>query len=661
MLQYSTNSMSILTAADTDVHFTVRRARSAYIPSSRFDVDDLDLDEPWAEVYRKAGIDVRALRLENGYNEVDLSMELSGSRLDLCKRPATAGQSPTVQVITPFTRSSDRNRCDGQWQEKTKGQTDEKSEIRSLPTEHGKPSTTIKEGRAESSVVAADDGPSYTSELIQSGTTSTRLGLDEAFFDDISGWGEEADEETVVMTLGGASYQYLKCEGANQAAEPSADVVRKLKKLRIRKRNSQMPARTTKGSERTRKRHTKSRFGGCGEDEDVPGECDETDMAVSEQNMENGSTRTLRSNNQGAEAAQPERAPTDIPVTAASSIPSKHTTRAQSVAIEHVPLNAASPMVPGSVNSSRPTTCKRSPLRHLAALEPTVFPPASKSMAELRRKLLSSARTNNRNIGVPHDTSASGTSASPESAQQPIDKASTTRPTSSIPTVITPASSLGLAIVTGKRYCANTLTPVTASTPTIMSIHDKRPASRRWCSSNSISEPQTLPQQAPTASLPPLMIGPKRPTTASYSCADDAEGSEQPSLLSASTSSIGPPSQIPKWFATKSDEKYYRSATLDKFMAALGTSDNAPLTVQLQHQRQADGPRHSLIRRPARKLSQSGFLAVSFWDGSAADSLDNEQAAFGRSAEPELAALDPERLTNRSFHDHISRTRTCVT
>src|SRR3712207_4631211 len=98
MLVYYNDSMITLELSDTDLRATFRRAQSAFIPGSRCIVDNVD--ELCGDVYRKAGIDLRALRMEHELFQVAPPRELSANPLDWCKSPATAGLPPSAQSVT---------------------------------------------------------------------------------------------------------------------------------------------------------------------------------------------------------------------------------------------------------------------------------------------------------------------------------------------------------------------------------------------------------------------------------------------------------------------------------------------------------------------------------------------------------------------------------
>ncbi|KAJ3005633.1 hypothetical protein HKX48_000570 [Thoreauomyces humboldtii] len=487
-----------------------------------------------------------------------------------------------------------------------------------------------------------EDGPAAVSEVVRARSSSSNpkkpsvpVAMYDPFFDDISGWGEDEPGE---RSASGATYQYLTLDGgdglrdSNQSPGPGPDVVRRLKRLYHRKRTSR-PAKDEGGNGARLSRQQKQsrlRRSGCGEEDD------DGDRS----NLDGDGIRRAQEGQAAEEAEAALHATGSMPgippmQRPASSIPSKARAGARSAALEHVSLNSAAQMVPRVTEKRRPATAKRPvPTKHLTPhgdqSSPGVPPPDN--MAQVRKKLLSSARTNNRNVAVP------------------------TSDTADIPVRSQASGALGSAVITGTKYCSGSF----------LSGTDKKNLSRHWTSSGSISEPLTLPSPQPSitpaasagqqaASTPitessltalPLIkasstLNISVTTTPEQPAADDVkhpQSSQQQSLPQApckcvqagqSTSQLPysllsppPPSDVPKWLAgPRFSRSQHRSATLDRYSATLllapGTNGASVLTGSpnglapcASHDRQLKG----IQRRPVKKLSQNGFQAVGFWD-----------------------------------------------
>ncbi|KAI8915003.1 hypothetical protein DFJ77DRAFT_510992 [Powellomyces hirtus] len=725
-----------------------RRAKSARVvlPDATTNEYEQQLDFIIAGRFNGAGLskglgvsggDLLAVGGEDVAERTD--MGLSGSRYDLCRRPPTAPASARRSSLDgPIPRQSKKEKpptCRVKRDADASPTSDETARSRLMASAAEgdlPPRKFARSGAGAGSSPAAasndqtsrapglsamedEDGPATVSEIVRLKAPPVRplasLAQYDTFFDDISGWGED---DTLSVGHGGAAYQYLSIDGGDidnleTSPSPGPDVVQRLKRLYIRKRphrSAKVEGNKTAALSVEQKKSRLRKCVGYGEDEDegMAGDADETEE-----------TTAASAESQAEKDERGEKKPFLEPLPGSSgngigapkpSIPSKNR-GTQSAALEHVSISSGALMVPRVPEKCRPVTAKQPPYKvpstadHLSSSSAPSGPP-SDNMAQMRKKLLSSARTNNRNLGI---VQVPGDGPDPQGRGH------------------TPLASLGSAVITGTKYCSQALgsSHNTPSLASVMSMNDKKP-SRHWTSSGSISEPLTLPipQQPtsnvshPASSIPaiessmtllPIISSSCKHTPRSLTSAETQERSKPPPQLqhppkgppslsrpgsSLPYSALSPLQQqsegVPKWFAARAKnqmQQQHRSATLDRYSAALGATGTSMMAVPSHspHERQVQTTNH-VMRRPVKKLSQNGFQAVAFWDEEVVDfaNISTVQGTPCTSSGPyvgptiEIAVpvdngadsnsiLTP--LGSRSFRDSISlnrtTTRACVT
>ncbi|TPX69032.1 hypothetical protein SpCBS45565_g02688 [Spizellomyces sp. 'palustris'] len=671
----------------------IRRTRSAFVRAPPTGSAEVNAEPTVQQNGNGEGIDTRPEEMVLRGKFItpvvpEVSLHTRGS--DLCKRPSTAAPLSGPESLT-YGRKWGKS-----------GKLGRASFV--VAAAAAESFSTAEPGSRRRSGPGAeqDDEPAAFSEAIRSSMISMRSGGGPAdtFFDDISGWGEGTDEERVAMTLGASTYNYLTCENDAQsrdADDTSTDIVRRIRRLRFRKKSSRASDAQKMGTVESAKA-AKLRY--SGEEDDADGVGDDEDTSDANILEQQGS----RLDGERLAESTTEEEPIDLGTAndslslesnsantgrrAKSSIPYSQRQHI-SANLEHVPINAASSMVPQLSNRRRPATCitredtthQTSP-RHRPPFEPSIFPPASQSMALLRKKLLSSARTNNRHLGLPPNPTGSTVSTPPEIP-------SNARPKSSIPS----SSLLEPTVITGKKYCSSASARSTKSSPSLLAVRDEKLAGgRRWSSSSSLSaspappasNEQQLPSQiSTTTTVLPLITPPQRqaivdtadsnhpPRTAARRCTHHAV--EARSDLPYSSLSPPPPSDIPKWFNEKTSSQHpSRSASLDRFTIALGAAAPSATSISTNQEplRRNIKPGQ---RRPVKRLTQNGFPAVGFWDkcgseltlsqsdlsgGQRGDSADDncDGAPDGPDSRSGSEPFCPS--SSRSFRDQICLTRT---
>ncbi|KAJ3163261.1 hypothetical protein HDU86_002431 [Geranomyces michiganensis] len=480
-------------------------------------------------------------------------------------------------------------------------------------------------GQAGGSVYDEDDGPASLSEVVRTKLqphVRPALTQYDTFFDDISGWGEE---DSLAVGSGGAAYQYLSLDAPgegdphNTSQSPGPDVVQRLKRICIRKRTSRS-AKMQGGGKSTaltveQKKSKRRGRAGYGEDEENAAASADNGEETEEVSADIANVQPDKD-----EAASITLLPSSMPPRSAtlnpSSIPSK-ARGVKSATLEHVSINAGALMVPRVSDKRRPATggkplsvshrTKTPSVPDLSCASPTA--PATDTMAQMRKKLLSSARTNNRNLG---------------GAQNSNDE-------------LLRGSALGSAVVTGTKYCSQTLNTSRTdvnSIGTVMSVHDRKPSARHWTSSNSISEPLTLPAP-PTPSIPlhqphhssallalesSLTLLPIIATGKQSSRSLISGDASAPSSSSASLPARSGPG-LPYASLTPLQTQQQQQPTPPQSRSAISQGQqkaDASFCVASSPYSNNDRQLHSMmnpvIRRPVKKLSQNGFQAVAFWD-----------------------------------------------
>ncbi|KAJ3170976.1 hypothetical protein HDU87_008451 [Geranomyces variabilis] len=627
-------------------------AEVAFPDSPRCQRRDSSSGSSGAEINASAGFCEELVQSEIG---------LSGSKFNICRRPPTApalARRSSVDAPPKKTRKDQppprlRREASGLAAAALSAEArtvlpateSSSSPLRKIPTladatpvSTSTTTTTAAATTRGPSTVGAyeDDGPASLSEVVRTKLQQhvrPTIAQHDTFFDDISGWGEE---DSLAVGSGGATYQYLSFDAGdgdppNTSQSPGPDVVQRLKRIYIRKRHGRS-AKThgNKSTALTIEQKKSKRRGrvGYGEDEDHAGvdyngeETEEASGAIVNVLPERDETTTLIPSGNIA----PRSAALNP-----SSIPSKPR-GVKSAALEHVSISAGALMVPRVPDKRRPQTGKPLSVSHRIKTPsaPDLSSPATgtDTMAQMRKKLLSSARTNNRNLGILQNSSEElrGPGGSP--------------------------SALGSAIVTGTKYCSQTLTARVDSIGSVLSAHEKKPSGRHWTSSNSISEPLTLP--APPA---PSMLSLHLPQPSSALLALESSLTLLPiiatgkqssrSLIASETSLPGRPgSSLPHAALSPLQAQQYSP----QLRSAMAQGQLNADSTQSDRQLHSTNP---VIRRPVKKLSQNGFQAVAFWDEEPVDCAPPDLRG-PVSADSAIDSLSlPTPLGARSFRDSI--------
>ncbi|KAJ3168819.1 hypothetical protein HDU88_001146 [Geranomyces variabilis] len=646
---------------------SVRRSKSARFSTTANSTADVALPDSLLCQQRRelsSGGSGAEINTSVGFGDelVQPEIGLSGSKFNICRRPPTAPASARRSSFDAPPKKSRKDQPPPRLRREASGlaaaalSAEARSalsaaETSSLPVRkisspadatpvpNGPPTTATATTRGPLTIgVDEDDGPASLSEVVRTKLQHVRpiVAQYDTFFDDISGWGEE---DSLAVGSGGATYQYLSLDAGdgdppNTSQSPGPDVVQRLKRIYIRKRQSR--SAKTHGNKSTaltmeQKKSKRRGRAGYGEDED---HADADDNGEETEEVSGAIANVLPDRDDETPTLPPggSIAPRSAALNP-SSIPSK-ARGVKSAALEHVSISAGALMVPRVPDKRRPQTGKplsvsqRTKTPSAPDLSLTSSATGTDTMAQMRKKLLSSARTNNRNLGILQNSREElrGSGGSP--------------------------SALGSAVVTGTKYCSQTLGARADSIGSVMSMHEKKPSARHWTSSNSISEPLTLP-----APPPPSMPSQHLPHPSSALLALEssltllpiiATGKQSSRSLTASEASVpGRPGSSLPYAALSPLQTQQHSPQL---RSAMAQGQLKPDSTQSDRQLHSMNP---VIRRPVKKLSQNGFQAVAFWDEEPVDCAPPDLRG-PVSVESSIDSISlPTPLGARSFRDSI--------